>query len=121
MEALLFRMRYSIVIPTLNEESTLGSNLKFLKSLKEKLEAEIIIVDGQSCDKTKEIASQLASGPPIAMQYMKENLNRAISSGDLEDCMDLECTHHIHCAKTEDHKNAVQAFINKTKPVFNGR
>ena len=72
-------------------------------------------------DKTQEIASQLASGPPIAMQYMKENLNRAISSGDLEDCMDLECTHHIHCAKTEDHKNAVQAFINKTKPVFNGR
>jgi len=72
-------------------------------------------------DKTKEIASQLASGPPIAMQYMKENLNRAIASGDLEDCMDLECTHHIHCAKTEDHKNAVQAFINKTKPVFNGR
>ena len=52
-------MRYSIVIPTLNEESTLVSNLKFLQSLREKLEAEIIIVDGQSCDKTKEIARSL--------------------------------------------------------------
>ena len=71
--------------------------------------------------KTKEIANELASGPPIAMQYMKENLNRAISSGDVGDCLDLEATHHIHCAKTEDHKNAVQAFINKTKPVFSGR
>ena len=71
--------------------------------------------------KTKEIANELASGPPIAMQYMKENLNRAISSGDVDDCLDLEATHHIHCAKTEDHKNAVQAFINKTKPVFSGR
>ena len=71
--------------------------------------------------KTKEIANELASGPPIAMQYMKENLNRAISSGDVGDCLDLEATHHIHCAKTDDHKNAVQAFINKTKPVFSGR
>ena len=52
-------MRYSIVIPTLNEESTLISNFKFLQSLKEKLEAEIIIVDGQSCDRTKEIAGSL--------------------------------------------------------------
>ena len=52
-------MKYSIVIPTLNEESTLSSNLKFLQNLKEKLEAEIIIVDGQSCDRTKEIARSL--------------------------------------------------------------
>ena len=59
VEGLLFRVKYSIVIPTLNEESTLVSNLKFLQSLKEKLEAEIIIVDGQSCDKTKEIARSL--------------------------------------------------------------
>ena len=52
---------------------------------------------------------------------MKENLNRAISSGDVGDCLDLEATHHIHCAKTDDHKNAVKAFIDKTKPVFTGR
>ena len=58
-EGLSFRVRYSIVIPTLNEESTLVSNLEFLQSLKEKLEAEIIVVDGQSCDKTKEIARSL--------------------------------------------------------------
>ena len=56
VEGLLFRVRYSIVIPTLNEETTLISSLKFFQSLKEKLEAEIIVVDGQSCDKTKDIA-----------------------------------------------------------------
>lgn len=59
VEALLYRVRYSIVIPTLNEESTLISNLKFLQGLKEKLDAEIIVVDGHSYDKTKEIARSL--------------------------------------------------------------
>lgn len=42
---------------------------------------------------------------------MKENLNRAIASGDVDDCMDLEATHHVHCGQTEDHRNAVAAFV----------
>ena len=61
VEALLYRVRYSIVIPTLNEESTLISNLKFLQGLKEKLDAEIIVVDGHSYDRTKEIARSLTN------------------------------------------------------------
>ncbi len=71
-------MRYSIVIPTLNEESTLGSNLKFLKSLKEKLEAEIIIVDGQSCDKTKEIARSITDKLYVVNPSRSSQLNKGI-------------------------------------------
>ncbi len=72
-------------------------------------------------EKTREIAERLASGPTIAYRYMKENLNRALSSDDLEDCMDLEATHHQHCGTTEDHKNAVKAFVEKKEPVFHGK
>lgn len=71
--------------------------------------------------KTSEIARQLASGPTVAYRYMKENFNRVISSGDLDDCMDLEATHHIHCGQTEDHRNATKAFVEKREPVFVGR
>ena len=67
-----------------------------------------------------EIAKRLASGPSIAFRYMKENINRAQASGDIDDCLDLEATHHIHCAATEDHKNAVKAFMEKRKPEFKG-
>lgn len=70
---------------------------------------------------TKAIAARLASGPAVAYRYMKENLNRAISSGDYLDCMDLEATHHVHCGNTEDHKNATKAFVEKREPVFTGR
>jgi len=71
--------------------------------------------------KTKEIAGRLASGPTVAYQYMKENFARALTSGDVHDCLDLEVSHHIHCAGTEDHKSAVKAFVEKREPEFKGR
>ena len=71
--------------------------------------------------KTKEIAAQLAAGPTVAFRYMKENFARAIASGDVDDCLDLEATHHVHCGQTEDHRNATKAFVEKREPVFNGR
>jgi len=70
--------------------------------------------------KAQEIAHRLASGPTVAYRYMKENLNRAMT-GDVDDCLDLEATHHVHCAATEDHKAATRAFVEKREPVFQGR
>ena len=71
--------------------------------------------------KAMEIARRLATGPTVAYRYMKENLARAASSGDVDDCLDLEATHHIHCGQTDDHKNATKAFVEKREPVFQGR
>jgi 2-(1,2-epoxy-1,2-dihydrophenyl)acetyl-CoA isomerase len=70
--------------------------------------------------KTREVAARLASGPTVALRYMKENLNRAMG-GDVDDCLDLEATHHIHCGQTEDHREAARAFVEKREPVFKGR
>jgi 2-(1,2-epoxy-1,2-dihydrophenyl)acetyl-CoA isomerase len=71
--------------------------------------------------RTREIAAQLAVGPAVAYRYMKENFARAMSSGDVDDCLDLEATHHVHCGQTQDHKNATKAFVEKREPTFIGR
>ena len=71
--------------------------------------------------KTQEIAAQLAVGPAVAYRYMKENFARAMSSGDVDDCLDLDATHHVHCGQTQDHKNATKAFVEKREPTFIGR
>lgn len=76
---------------------------------------------GELAAKTQAIAQRLAAGPTVAYRYMKENINRAISSGDALDCMDLEATHHVHCAQTQDHREAAKAFVEKREPVFTGR
>ena len=65
------------------------------------------------------IARQLAAGPSIAYRYMKENLNRAMA-GAVDDCLDIEATHHVNCMFTEDHREAVAAFVEKREAVFSG-
>ena len=70
--------------------------------------------------KTREIAARLAAGPTIAYRYMKENLNRAMA-GEVDECLDLEATHHVHSASTADHREAAKAFVEKREPVFEGR
>jgi 2-(1,2-epoxy-1,2-dihydrophenyl)acetyl-CoA isomerase len=52
---------------------------------------------------------------------MKENINRAVTGADVDDCMDLEATHHVHAGNTDDHKEAAKAFVEKREPVFRGR
>jgi len=71
--------------------------------------------------KTREIAGRLANGPRVAYRYMKENMNRAVTGADVDDCLDLEATHHVHAGMTEDHKEAAKAFVEKREPVFKGR
>lgn len=65
-------------------------------------------------------AQRLAHGPRLAYRYMKENLNRAVA-GEVGDCMDLEVTHHVHTALTEDHREAASAFVERREPRFTGR
>ncbi len=70
--------------------------------------------------KTREVAARLAKGPSVAYRYMKENLSRAMA-GEVDECLDLEATHHIHCGQTEDHREAARAFVEKREPVFKGK
>jgi 2-(1,2-epoxy-1,2-dihydrophenyl)acetyl-CoA isomerase len=71
--------------------------------------------------RAREIAGRLASGPRVAYRYMKENINRAVTGADVDDCLDLEATHHVHAGLTEDHREAAKAFVEKREPVFKGR
>ncbi len=66
------------------------------------------------------LAREIAAGPPIALRYMKENLNRALSEG-LEACLETEAERMVAGAFTEDYVEAVKAFAQKRKPEFRGR
>lgn len=79
-----------------------------------------IVSDGDVRDRAGELARQIAAGPPVAIRYMKENLNRATTE-TLADCLAMEADRTIRSGQTADHKAAVQAFMNKTKPTFEGR
>jgi 2-(1,2-epoxy-1,2-dihydrophenyl)acetyl-CoA isomerase len=80
-----------------------------------------VVPDASLAAETRALADRLASGATVAFRYMKENLHRALEGASLEDCLDLEATHHVHTGLTEDHREAAKAFVEKRTPTFKGR
>jgi 2-(1,2-epoxy-1,2-dihydrophenyl)acetyl-CoA isomerase len=67
-----------------------------------------------------ELARSLAGGPSIALSLMKRNLNCA-ESGDLVALLDTEAIHQVQSGRTQDHREAAKAFVEKRAPIFAGR
>ncbi|MBI3601088.1 MAG: TIGR04283 family arsenosugar biosynthesis glycosyltransferase [Nitrospinae bacterium] len=74
-------MKLSIIIPTLNEESSIEKNLPLIKK---ELSAEIIVADGGSKDKTVEVAKRFTELVSIsaAGRGIQMNSGASISTGD---------------------------------------
>lgn len=79
-----------------------------------------VVADDEFAATVTQLAQHIASGPPIALGFMKQNINRAIE-GSLRDNLAREADCLTRCAATEDHKEAVAAFMAKRKPEFHGR
>jgi enoyl-CoA hydratase/carnithine racemase len=65
------------------------------------------------------LAKSIADGPTLALRYMKDNLDEALLF-DFATARDHEAERLIRLTTTADHKEAVQAFIEKRKAVFRG-
>jgi len=79
-----------------------------------------VVADDDLVTATMELAGSLAHGPSIALSLMKRNLNCAESSG-LTELLDMEAAHQVQAGRTEDHREAARAFVEKRAPVFTGR
>jgi 2-(1,2-epoxy-1,2-dihydrophenyl)acetyl-CoA isomerase len=67
-----------------------------------------------------DLAAGLAAGPRQALASMKANLLDA-EELDLAAAMRREVPRHLACRETDDHREAVRAFVEKRAPVFAGR
>ena len=79
-----------------------------------------VVPDAQLEEETMALARRMATGPRVALRYMKRNMNAA-EAGTLKDLLDLEAWHHTRCGMTQDHREAARAFVDKREPVFRGR
>jgi 2-(1,2-epoxy-1,2-dihydrophenyl)acetyl-CoA isomerase len=68
----------------------------------------------------RELATRLAQGPSRAIGLTKRALNKSISS-DLETVLEYESYLQEIAGATADHIEAIRAFFEKRKPVFNGK
>ena len=82
--------------------------------------ANRVVPDADLASRAAELARRIAAGPPIALRYMKENLNRALDES-LEACLDTEAERMVAGAFTEDYAEALAALRERRDPVFRGR
>jgi enoyl-CoA hydratase/carnithine racemase len=78
-----------------------------------------VVPDAKLRDEAFALAKSIAEGPTIALRYMKDNLDEALAF-DFATARDHEAVRLIRTAATADHREAVQAFVEKRKPVFKG-
>lgn len=75
----------SIIVPALNEESTIGNCLRSLRNQKMQ-DFEVIVVDGGSVDKTVEIAKDNKAKVIVEMacpEFASRNIGARVSNGDI--------------------------------------
>jgi 2-(1,2-epoxy-1,2-dihydrophenyl)acetyl-CoA isomerase len=66
------------------------------------------------------VAAELAAGPTVAFGATKQALAYSAGHG-LADALDMEAGMQTLAGTTEDHADAVRAFLDKRRPVFRGR
>jgi enoyl-CoA hydratase/carnithine racemase len=79
-----------------------------------------VVPDEKLAEEAFALAKSMAADPTIALRYMKDNLDEALMF-DFATARDHEAERMIRSQKTADHREAVQAFIDKRKPVFAGK
>jgi enoyl-CoA hydratase len=67
-----------------------------------------------------ELATRLANGPVRAIRGTKVSVNKILrDTANL--VLDTSLALEKHCFRTEDHKEAINAFVEKRQPTFTGR
>ena len=82
--------------------------------------AQRVVPAASLAEEVEALARHIAAGPPVALAWMKRNIDRA-SVGRLDDALADEAQGTVECAATADHREAVAAFFEKRPGVFEGR
>lgn len=79
-----------------------------------------VVPDESLMDHTLALAQRIAAGPPVAIRMIKRAARQA-QTMDLASHLDQISSHMAVVYATDDHKEAVAAFLEKRTPVFTGK
>jgi 2-(1,2-epoxy-1,2-dihydrophenyl)acetyl-CoA isomerase len=79
-----------------------------------------VVPDDELAARAQKIAAKLANGPTVAYAKIKSTLSAAAES-TLEEALAAEDAAQGALGATADHAEAVEAFVTKRKPVFQGK
>jgi 2-(1,2-epoxy-1,2-dihydrophenyl)acetyl-CoA isomerase len=82
--------------------------------------ATSVVPDDQLVTEVASLAAKLASGPTLSYASMRQSVNYA-SSHDFVESLAFEADMMNLTGASQDHRDAVAAFVAKQKPTFHGR
>ena len=82
--------------------------------------ATTVVPDDQLATEVGTLAAKLAAGPTLSYASIRQSVNFS-SSHDLPESLAFEGDKMNLTGASEDHRNAVSAFVAKQKPTFHGR
>jgi enoyl-CoA hydratase/carnithine racemase len=81
---------------------------------------EKVVDDGAALSAAMAFAERIAAQPPLPVQMTKQTVNRL--AGALDDlASSMEMDQFALASSSEDHREGVEAFLARRKPVFRGR
>ena len=82
--------------------------------------ATTVVPDGELAGEVAELATRLAEGPTVSFGAIRRSLEYS-AGHDFVSSLAFEAEMMALTGGTADHRNAVDAFVAKQKPVFEGR
>jgi 2-(1,2-epoxy-1,2-dihydrophenyl)acetyl-CoA isomerase len=82
--------------------------------------ATSVVPDDQLAAEVSTLAAKLAAGPTLSYASIRQSVNFSSDHG-FEESLAFERTRMDLTGASEDHRNAVTAFVAKQKPTFHGR
>ena len=79
-----------------------------------------VVPDDEIMPKAVELASRLAQGPTQAMSLTKYLVHKSLET-NLQESLEIAHVAQEMARQTEDHREAVQAFLEKRSPEFRGK
>ena len=79
-----------------------------------------VVPDGELMPTTMELASRMAKGPTQSISLIKYLVHKSLET-NLQESLEIAHTAQEVARQTEDHKEAVRAFLEKRQPEFKGR
>jgi enoyl-CoA hydratase/carnithine racemase len=83
--------------------------------------AQWLVPHEELMDTTLEVATHIASLPPLATRMAKESLLRGLDIPNLSDASLMDLYRFMALEQTEDKDEGHTAWREKRKPVFHGR
>ncbi len=79
-----------------------------------------VVPDDQLVAAAKPYLDEMLTTSPMGLRMTKEGLTMAVDGTSLEAAMAIENRNQIMCARTQDAKEGMRAFIEKRAPVYSG-